>query len=204
MSSGFAWLWLLAAITVGLVAGFLFGTQPSVNGHLSRQLGHPLQASIVSFASGTLILIVLAIAMGVFPPRLQTPISDLPWWCWGGGAIGVLLVTASLIFVPRIGSLPWHATIVAGQLVAAMVLDHFALLGNPQEPMTKARWLGASLLIAGVAVIFWAKSTPTAEQVHALAEITDPRASGAAPMSLDRDVLGEGTPVEPEIVRNYP
>lgn len=160
MNIGAGWIWLIGAISVGLIAGFLFGTQPSVNGHLSRQLGHPLQASIVSFASGTLILIVLAVVMGVFPPRLQTPVTELPWWCWGGGAIGVLLVTASLIFVPRIGSLPWHATIVTGQLVAAMVLDHFALLGNPHEPMSRTRWIGAGLLIAGVALIFWAKSTP--------------------------------------------
>jgi transporter family-2 protein len=157
-----AWGWLALAIGIGLVAGFLFGTQPSVNGHLSKQLGHPLQASIVSFATGTVILIVIAVLAGVFPPRLQTPVSQLPWWCWGGGAIGVLLVTASLIFVPRIGSLPWHATIITGQLVAALVLDHYALLGNAHQPMSKSRFAGATLLVLGVLLIFWAKSAPAA------------------------------------------
>lgn len=154
------WGWLALAIGIGLVAGFLFGTQPSVNGHLSKQLGHPLQASIVSFATGTVILVLIAVLAGVFPPRLHTPISQLPWWCWGGGAIGVLLVTASLIFVPRIGSLPWHATIITGQLVAALVLDHYALLGNAHQPMSKARFAGATLLVLGVLLIFWAKSAP--------------------------------------------
>ncbi len=146
------------AIAIGLVSGFLFGTQPSVNGHLARQLGHPLQASIVSFATGTLILVVVAIAFGVFPPRLRVPMGSLPWWSWGGGAIGVLLVTASLIFVPRIGSLPWHATIITGQLVAALVLDHFGLLGNAQQPMSRMRWVGSLLLVVGVVLIFWAKT----------------------------------------------
>jgi len=155
-----AWTSLVFAIVVGLIAGFLFGTQPSVNGQLSRQLQHPLQASIISFASGTLILIVLAIVAGVFPPRFGSPISQLPWWSWGGGAIGVLLVTASLVFVPRIGSLPWHATIITGQLVAAMVLDHYGLLGNLREPMTAKRGLGALLLITGVVLIFWTKTVP--------------------------------------------
>lgn len=159
MSTLPGWAWLVAAIVVGLVSGFLFGTQPSVNGHLSRQLAHPLQASIISFGTGTLILIALAIAAGVFPPRFSVPITQLPWWCWGGGAIGVLLVTSSLIFVPRIGSLPWHATIITGQLVAALVLDHFGIFGNPHEPVSPARGIGAALLITGVIVIFWTKTT---------------------------------------------
>ena len=152
------WAWLTLAIATGLVSGFLFGMQPSVNGHLSRQLGHPLQASIVSFVTGTAILVGVAIAMGVFPPRLNGSISQLPWWCWSGGAIGAILVTGSLIFVPRIGSVPWHATIITGQLVAALVLDHFGLLGNPQESMSKPRFAGALLLVAGLALIFWAKT----------------------------------------------
>jgi transporter family-2 protein len=160
MSSLPGWAWLVIAVSTGLISGFLFGTQPSVNGHLSRQLGHPLQASIVSFVTGTAILIGVAIAMGVFPPRLNTPLPQLPWWCWGGGAIGAILVTASLIFVPRIGSLPWHATIITGQLIAALVLDHFGLLGNAQESMSKMRFAGAMLLVAGVIVIFWAKTAP--------------------------------------------
>jgi transporter family-2 protein len=161
MSPMASWGWLGFAIVTGLVSGFLFGTQPSVNGYLSRELGHPLQASIVSFATGTFILIGLAIAMGVFPPRLQTPIEQMPWWCWGGGAIGVLLVTASLIFVPRIGSLPWHATIITGQLIAAIVLDQYGLLGNARQPMSRARAVGAMLLIAGVVIIFWSRSQPS-------------------------------------------
>ena len=162
MSGMPSWAWLMLAIATGLLSGFLFGTQPSVNGHLARQLGHPLQASIISFATGTVILVVIAATMGVFPPRFQSPVWQLPWWCWGGGAIGVLLVTASLFFVPRIGSLPWHATIITGQMVAALVLDQYGLLGNVHEPLSKARAVGAALLIAGVFVIFWAKTTASA------------------------------------------
>ena len=154
---------------IGLGSGFLLGTQPSVNGYLSRQLDHPLQASIVSFTTGTLILVILAVAMGVFPPRLQTPVIQMPWWCWGGGAIGALLVTASLIFVPRIGSLPWHATVIAGQLAAALALDHFGWLGNAHQPLSRTRAVGALLLGAGIVIIFWAKKDavtagPIAEQ----------------------------------------
>jgi len=150
-------LFLLLAILIGLGAGFLLGTQPSINGQLGRNVQHPLQASMISFASGTAILFVLCLASGNFPPHFSTPASQLPWWIWFGGAIGVVLVTSSLILVPRIGSLPWFAAVMTGQTVAALVLDHFGMLGNPHAHASPLRLLGTGLLVAGVLVIVQAK-----------------------------------------------
>jgi len=162
MSTTSQWIWFVTAIAMGLLGGVLFGVQPSVNGALSKQLQHPLQASLISFLTGTAILVAIAVVMGVFPPKFTlaspSPWSTLPWWTWGGGAIGAFLVTASLVFVPRIGSLPWNGTVIAGQLAAAMVLDHYGLLGNSQVPMTATRLAGAVCLIVGVVLIFWTKT----------------------------------------------
>ena len=148
---------VIVAILIGLVAGCLLGTQPSVNGQLGRNLEHPLQASLISFASGTLIILVLSVATGSFPPVFTAPPRAFPWWIWCGGAIGVVLVTSSLILVPRVGSLPWFAAVMTGQTVAALLLDHFGLLGNPRTEASPLRLIGASLLIAGVLVIVQAK-----------------------------------------------
>jgi transporter family-2 protein len=148
---------VLIAVAIGLLAGCLLGTQPSVNGQLGRNLEHPLQASLISFASGTTILLIVTLVSGVFPPAFTTSPRDLPWWIWFGGAIGVVLVTTSLILVPRVGSLPWFAAVMTGQTVAALVLDHYGLLGNPRSHASPLRLLGAGLLIAGVLVIVQAK-----------------------------------------------
>ena len=112
---------------------------------------------MISFASGTAILFVLCLLSGNFPPHFTAPASQLPWWIWFGGAIGVVLVTTSLILVPRIGSLPWFAAVMTGQTVAALLLDHFGLLGNPKAHASPLRLLGTGLLIAGVLVIVQAK-----------------------------------------------
>jgi transporter family-2 protein len=148
---------VLIAIIIGLVAGCLLGTQPSVNGQLGRHVAHPLQASLISFASGTAIILVLTIATGTFPPTFTTPPRELPWWIWLGGGIGVMMVTTSLIFVPRVGSLPWFAAVMTGQTLAALVLDHYGWLGNPKTAASPLRLLGVGLLIAGVLVIVQAK-----------------------------------------------
>lgn len=148
---------VLIAVAIGLLAGCLLGTQPSVNGQLGKNLEHPLQASLISFASGTAIILVLSLASGVFPPVFTTSPRELPWWIWFGGAIGVVLVTSSLILVPKVGSLPWFAAVMTGQTLAALLLDHYGMLGNPRTVASPLRLLGAGLLIAGVLVIVQAK-----------------------------------------------
>ncbi len=67
------------------------------------------------------------------------------------------MVTTSLMFVPRIGSLPWFAAVMTGQIVAALVLDHYGLLGNPKATASPLRLLGAGLMIASVLVVVYAK-----------------------------------------------
>lgn len=148
---------VLLAIAIGLGAGFLLGAQPSVNGQLGRHVQHPLQASLISFASGTAIILVLCLVTRSFPPSFTSSPAELPWWIWLGGAIGVVLVTTSLILVPHIGSLPWFAAVMTGQTVSALLLDHFGLLGNPRAPASPLRILGAGLLILGVLAIVQAK-----------------------------------------------
>ena len=148
---------VLIAIAVGLAAGCLLGAQASVNGQLGLNVVHPLQAALISFAVGTTILIVLCLVFGAFPPSFRNPPSSLPGWIWFGGAIGVVMVTTSLIFVPRIGSLPWFGAVMTGQIVAALLLDHYGLLGNPKAAASPLRLIGAGLMVTSILVVVYAK-----------------------------------------------
>lgn len=152
--------WFLSlAIVIGLLAGCLLGAQPSANGQLGRYLAHPLQAATISFATGTLLLILCSVLVGQFPPKFSEPITSLPWWVWIGGAIGTVLVTSSLYFVPRVGSLYWFAAVMTGQVLAALVLDQFGLMGNPRQPANLLRIIGALFLVAGVLCITYSRTT---------------------------------------------
>ena len=150
---------IVVAVIVGLAAGCLLGAQPSVNGQLGQNVHHPLQAALISFTSGTIIILLICIGLGIFPPTFTRSPAELPWWIWTGGAIGVVMVTTSLILVPRVGSLPWFAAVMTGQTVAALLLDHFGLLGNPQSRATPIRLIGTAFLIVGVLCIVQAKRT---------------------------------------------
>lgn len=154
----------LIGILIALAVGCLFGIQPSVNANLGIAVQHPLQAALISFGTGTLIIAFCCMATGNFPPHFTTTPSQIPIWMWMGGTIGAVVVTSSLIIVPRMGSLPWFAAMITGQVIAATVLDHFGWLGNPRVTASPMRLIGAGLLLAGLLVIVGAKWSDAGSQ----------------------------------------
>jgi transporter family-2 protein len=73
-----------------------------------------------------------------------------PWWAWGAGILGGLYIAASAAFGPMIGGATFLALIVAGQMLAALALDHYGWLGFPVRALDAWRATGALLVIAGM------------------------------------------------------
>ena len=123
-----------------------------MNSQLSRWVGHPVLASLVSFLVGTAALLAYTLTLRI-PLPAPNSLNQSPWWVWTGGLLGAFFVTASIIVAPRLGAAITVALIIAGQLLVALALDHFGLLGFPERPLNGWRVLGAILLVIGVALI---------------------------------------------------
>lgn len=115
-------------------------------------MGHPVLASLVSFLVGTAALLAYTLILRI-PLPAPNSLNQSPWWVWTGGLLGAFFVTASVIVAPRLGAAITVALIIAGQLLVALALDHFGLLGFPERPLNGWRVLGAILLVIGVALI---------------------------------------------------
>lgn len=140
------WIFLLMAV----VAGFGIAMQPIINAELGRGLGHPVSAAMVSFAVGTLILMAYVLALRLPLPTVAR-LSAVPWWTWlAGGLLGAYFVSASTALAPRLGVTVFIMTVMAGQLVMAMVLDHIGWLNLPERPVTAGRLAGFALVVAGL------------------------------------------------------
>jgi transporter family-2 protein len=136
---------------MALLAGTAIALQTGVNSQLRVWLGNPMQSALVSFAVGT-----IALALYVLPQRQSwtfTGEGNRPWWIWTGGLLGAYVVTALILLAPRLGASLLIALVVAGQMITALVLDHFGLLGFPQQRISLLRLLGGALLIVGVILI---------------------------------------------------
>ncbi len=138
---------LLLALAV--VVGMLLPVQAGINAELRRHLGHPLLAGVVNFTVGLLALtLVTGVARVAWP--VPAAASGAPWWAWLGGLCGATLVVTSVIVAPRLGATLLVAALVAGQLGASVVVDHFGFVGYPVRPATFGRVAGVLFLAAGV------------------------------------------------------
>ena len=143
----------LVYIIVAVIAGMLFAIQPVINSNVARILNRPIQASLISFFVGTVVLLIVNLFFGIKIPSTDKLLA-VPWWLYlSGGAIGAFFVTAALIIQPQIGAGGWISGYVFGQLAMSIVLDHYGWLGLPTHPINLMRGLGAFLLVVGAILV---------------------------------------------------
>lgn len=139
-------------LIIVLVAGTMLPMQAGINAGLARGWGHPLWAAAISFGIGTVALVGAAIASRLTIPSFQQ-VSDIPAWNWSGGILGAFYVTVMVIFAPKLGAATLLALVVSGQMLASTLLDHFGVLGFPQQVLSIPRLLGIGFLFLGVMLI---------------------------------------------------
>jgi transporter family-2 protein len=114
-------------------------------------IGSPLLAAVDNFVLGLVELAAVAVAAGArWTPGTA---SAVPAWAWFGGLLGATYVAATTVLGPRLGAAALIALTLAGQMLAALIVDHYGVIGFPQNPVTPARLAGAALLVVGVLLI---------------------------------------------------
>lgn len=142
---------MAALLLLGVIAGALLAAQAPINAELARGLGSPLAAAAVNFVAGGVALVIAAwLTSGGVAPRW----AAAPAWTYAaGGCLGAAYVTTAILLVPRLGASTLIALVVAGQLLAGLLLDHYGWLGLAQREISAGRLAGAALLLAGVGLL---------------------------------------------------
>ena len=134
-----------------LVAGGMIALQAPTNAMLARAGGSPVLAALISFAVGTIGLLIVWLISGNRPRA--TPFAGLPWYAWIGGLYGAMFVAVAAYAAPRIGLASLITIGIAGQIVMAVWLDHVGALGLPRDPINLAKLGGALLVVLGVILV---------------------------------------------------
>jgi bacterial/archaeal transporter family-2 protein len=139
------------AVVLTAIAGVLVGMQAPINSRLGRDLGS-VQAATFSFVVGT---VALASIASLFYGGLGSfgDAGKAPWWALVGGLLGAVYVTVAILTVRTLGVSGLTAIVIAGQLVAAVVIDRFGLLGIARQPIDVERVIGLVLLVVGVLLV---------------------------------------------------
>lgn len=76
-----------------------------------------------------------------------------PWWIWIGDVLRALYVTSAAAFTPKLGVGYFSVLVVEYQMIAAVLVDHFGLMGLTPRPATLARITGVALILTGAVLI---------------------------------------------------
>ena len=143
---------LLAALS-----GVMIALQARANGELSHRINNGLEAALVSFGSGLVIITVIAI----FNPAIKAGLSNLraavsrkeiARWKLLAGALGGSFVAIQTQIVPLIGVAIYSVTSIAGQTAMSLAVDRIGLTGGGKKAITGRRILAAVLTVIAVLV----------------------------------------------------
>lgn len=143
------WLVVLMMVAGGAMMSF----QAPINAALRTYVGL-WESSLISFSVGTiaLILIVLLTRNGNLGA-----VRNVSWWHLLGGLIGAVFVTATLIAAPKIGVTGMIVATLAGNMVAAILIDRFGWVGLSPRPIDLPRIAGVLLMVVSVVLINWSQ-----------------------------------------------
>ena len=143
---------LLAALS-----GLLIAMQARANGELSHRMGNPIEAALVSFGSGLLIISFIS----VFTPAIRNGMKNLkgavtrkeiPVWTLFAGMLGGSFVAVQTQIVPIIGVAIYSVASIAGQTAASLIVDRIGLTGGGKKQITVRRVAAAGVTVLAVLV----------------------------------------------------
>ena len=140
---------LLLMLPLALGVGVAMAFQTAINAQLREHLHSPLQAAFLSFLVGTIILALLVYFQSTAKPSLGE-LSQIPWFLWIRGFLGVYAISMSIYTAPKLGSLTFSGLVIFGQLTISILLDHFGWLGTEKIPVNWQRLLGSIVIFIGV------------------------------------------------------
>lgn len=87
-------MWFLYGLTI--LAGIANAIQPGQNATLSKSLGLPVTAGLITLLVSTSALLISGLAFGKLEIPTGQQLAAVPWWAWLGGLFSVLLIMAQL------------------------------------------------------------------------------------------------------------
>ena len=138
-------------MAMALALGAVLPMQAAINARLAKTAGSPVMAAFISFAVGTLALMLFLIIAGQFQFRFIS--SQSPWCIWTGGLLGTFFVAGIVVLLPRLGVVLSFSLVLAGQMFAAILFDQFGWMGLAIKEISAGKIIGSILLIIGVILI---------------------------------------------------
>jgi transporter family-2 protein len=142
----------LVYLGLALITGALIPIQAATNAAFSKSIGNPLTTGLMVFVIGLIGMLLFILASRT---ALPTPgqLAAAPGYSYLGGIIVATYVVMITILAPRIGVGTAIALIVTGQIICAVLIDHFGLFSVTPRSLDMTRLGGVLLMLGGIYLV---------------------------------------------------
>ncbi|MFT8727459.1 MAG: DMT family transporter [Liquorilactobacillus ghanensis] len=137
-------------IIFGIIVGITLPFQIATNSKLQQTIASSLQACLVNFIIGTIVLSILTLFTGQSLEISTNFIQSVPSWIWLGGILGVIYQMGNILLFPRLGGVQTVLMPILGQIFGSLIIDNFRLFDSPFHAITFFRILGVILVLLGI------------------------------------------------------
>jgi transporter family-2 protein len=134
---------------MAICAGALIPVQAAANASLSKSIDSVLYSALMLFVVG-LVFISSFLLVNRAPFPGMAAFATAPAYSYVGGLIVATYVLSITYLAPRMGVGNAICFIVTGQIIVAVLIDHFGLLGASTSAINLSRCAGVTLMITGL------------------------------------------------------
>ncbi|NLV15735.1 MAG: DMT family transporter [Syntrophomonadaceae bacterium] len=134
-----------------MVAGAAMAIQGTMNSVLGKVIGL-WESTLVVHVVGLITVAAVIICAGVGFQGLAK-VNQAPWYVYAGGILNVLIIFGVVKSMPKIGVGNATTGIIFAQILTAVLIDRFGLMGVEKVPFRWVDLLGVVLLAVGTRVL---------------------------------------------------
>ena len=141
----------LAYFGLTILIGIVLTIHLAMNGRVGLALDNPRVGNALFWCIGA--VTALLIGLSGWTPGALKPLGTISPAFLIAGALGACLVFGIAFLMPRVGAARFTLIMLAGQILAGLVLSHYGWLGSPKEPLTVKEMAGAVVMFVGVYLV---------------------------------------------------
>jgi len=135
---------LIVVVLIAVLGGLAGALQSQFLGVMEERVG-TLASTFVTYAGGGL---AVALLMVVFQGNRLSELRELPWWVFGAGLMGLVVVASLGVSVANLGLGAGLTLFTAATLILGALIEHFGWFGDGRS-LDAIRVVGMALVIGG-------------------------------------------------------
>ncbi len=133
------------AILFGLIAGTAVALQGPMISLIGQRMGN-LESIFIIHLSGAFLSGIPLLFLG---GGALNQWRSLPWYVFFAGGFGIVIVGTISFGLPKIGAAAIFTLIIVGQVITAVLLDHFGWFQTPVRTADLSRIAGIAIIMFG-------------------------------------------------------